>query len=110
MNSRVGGSHYDALSGMYGSGSFSMADGMMTSQSENFMGGMRTASPEADISMADSACSLPSLTMPYAVMQQSRTPDVSPHGVEQAGSYYQHQDGGRQNGSVMSGNYLERSV
>ena len=109
MNSRVGGSHYDALSGMYGSGSFSMAEGVMNSQSQEFMGGMRTASPEADISMADSACSLPSLSMPYGVMQQSRTPDVSPHGMEQAGSYYQHQEG-RQNGSVMSGNYLDRSI
>ena len=115
MDSRVGGGSYDVLSGMYGSGSFSMAEGMMNSQSQDFMadegaGGLRIASPKADISMADSAASLPSLSMPYGMMHQSRTPDESPHGTEQSSSYYQHQDEGRQNGSVMSGDYLKRSL
>ena len=94
MNSRVGGGQYDALSGMYGSGSFSVAEGMMYPPHGELMredvGGLGTAPPEADISMADSAGSLPSLSMPYGMIQQSRTPDVSPHGIEQGGSYYQH--------------------
>lgn len=104
LNSRANSAHYDGLSESLPSPVFShnsqfSMDGIMHQQEF-----MRSSSPE-DIGMADATVSQASMSIPYSgIMHQPRTADI---GLEQ-GDFYQ--DEGRQNGSVLSGEYLEKNI
>lgn len=124
LNSRANSANYEAgladplpPPAMYGGGSqpFNL-DNMLNHQQQDFMRGgggedvqVRSSSPE-DIGMADAAAApQANMSLPYSgILHQSRTPDMSSHGMEQNGAFYQ--DEARQNAAVMSGDYMERSL
>lgn len=119
LNSRANSANYEAgLSDpppppMYGGGSQSFNLGGMLSPQQEFMQGedMQARSPSPDdVGMADAqAVPQANMSLPYSgVLHQARTPDLSSHGMEQNGSFYQ--DEVRQNGAVMNGQYMERGL